>query len=68
MFSTLGDDAAALSTVKKWAADFKRGRESLEDDHHFEQETKQQSMHVETPLFSPPKKGNVVSRTGKVMR
>ena len=32
MFSTLGDDAPALSTVKKWAAEFKRGRESLEDD------------------------------------
>ena len=30
--STLGDDAPALSTVKKWAAEFKRGRESLEDD------------------------------------
>ena len=32
MVSTLGDDAPALSTVKKWAAEFKRGRESLEDD------------------------------------
>ena len=32
MVSTLGDDALALSTVKKWAAKFKRGRESLEDD------------------------------------
>ena len=32
MVSTLGDDASALSTVKKWAAKFKRGRESLEDD------------------------------------
>ena len=30
--STLGDDAPALSTVKKWAAEFNRGRESLEDD------------------------------------
>ena len=30
--STLGDDAPALSTVKKWAAKFKRGREGLEDD------------------------------------
>ena len=28
MVSTLGDDAPALSTVKKWAAEFKRGRES----------------------------------------
>ena len=32
MVSTLGDDAPALSTVKKWAAEFKRGRKSLEDD------------------------------------
>ena len=30
--STLGDDAPALSTVKKWAEELKRGRESLEDD------------------------------------
>ena len=26
------DDAPALSTVQKWAAEFKRGSESLEDD------------------------------------
>ena len=33
MVATLGDDAPALSTVEKWAAEFKsRGRESLEDD------------------------------------
>ena len=32
MVSTLGDDAPALSTVKKWAAEFKMGRESLKDD------------------------------------
>ena len=32
MISTLGDDAPALSAVKKWAAEFRRGRESLEDD------------------------------------
>uniref|UniRef100_A0A3Q0T381 Mos1 transposase HTH domain-containing protein n=1 Tax=Amphilophus citrinellus TaxID=61819 RepID=A0A3Q0T381_AMPCI len=32
MVATLGDDAPALSTVQKWAAEFKRGRESLEDD------------------------------------
>jgi len=32
MVSTLGDDAPSFSTVKKWAAEFKRGRESLEDD------------------------------------
>ena len=28
----LWDDAPALSTVKKWAAEFKKGKESLEDD------------------------------------
>ena len=32
MVSTLGDNAPALSTVKKWEAEFKRRRESLEDD------------------------------------
>ena len=32
MVSTLGDEAPALSTVKKWAAEFKRGKESFEDD------------------------------------
>ena len=32
MVSTLGDDAPALSSVKKWAAEFKSRRESLEDD------------------------------------
>ena len=30
--STLGDDAPALSTVKKRAVEFKRGRENLEED------------------------------------
>ena len=30
--ATLGNDAPALSTVKKWEAEFKKGRESLEDD------------------------------------
>ena len=30
--ATLGDDAPALSTVKKWAAEFKRGRKNLQDD------------------------------------
>ena len=29
---TLGKESAFYSTVKKWAADFKRGRESVEDD------------------------------------
>ena len=32
MVSTLGDDTSALSTVKKWAAEVKKGRKSLEDD------------------------------------
>ena len=32
MVSTLGDDAPALSTVKKVGSGFKRRRESLEDD------------------------------------
>ena len=32
IIATLGDDASALATVKKWAAKFKKSRESLEDD------------------------------------
>ena len=32
MVGSLGDDAPALSSVQKWTAEFKRGRESLEDD------------------------------------
>ena len=32
MVATLGDNAPTLSTVKKRAAEFKRGRESLEND------------------------------------
>ena len=32
MVDTLGDDSPAYSTVKKWVAEFKRGRESVEDD------------------------------------
>ncbi|XP_076059482.1 protein GVQW3-like [Oratosquilla oratoria] len=32
MAATLGDDHLALSTVQKWAAEFKRCRENLEDD------------------------------------
>ena len=32
MVATLGDDDPALSTVKNWAAKFRRGREGLEDD------------------------------------
>ena len=30
--ATLEEDALALSTVKKWAPEFKRGRERLKDD------------------------------------
>ena len=32
MVDTLGDDAPGLSTMQKWAAEFKRGPKSLEDD------------------------------------
>lgn len=32
MAATLGNGVPTLSTVQKWAAEFKRGRESLEDD------------------------------------
>jgi len=32
MAETLGGDAPSYSTIKKWAADFKRARESTEDD------------------------------------
>ena len=32
MVALLGDDAPALSSVQKWAVEFKRDRESLEDD------------------------------------
>src|SRR6476619_5411601 len=32
MTATLGEDAPSYSMVKKWAAEFKRGRQSLEDD------------------------------------
>ncbi len=28
------DSCPSISTVNKWAADFKRGRERFEDDHH----------------------------------
>ncbi|XP_076055186.1 protein GVQW3-like [Oratosquilla oratoria] len=32
MVATLRDNAPSYSMVKKWAADFKQGRDSLEDD------------------------------------
>lgn len=32
MIATFGADTPVLSTVLKWAAEFKRGRESLDDD------------------------------------
>ena len=32
LVNVYGDNAPALSTVKRWAAEFKRGRESIEDD------------------------------------
>lgn len=32
MTETLGESAPSYTTVKKWVAEFKRGRESIEDD------------------------------------
>ena len=32
MVQTLDDDSPSYSTIKKWAAEFKQGRESIEDD------------------------------------
>ena len=32
LMETLGKESPSYSTVKKWAAEFKRGRESVEDD------------------------------------
>ena len=32
MVQTLGEDSPSYSTIKKWAAEFKRGRDSTEDD------------------------------------
>lgn len=32
MVATLGDDAPASSTMQKWSAEFRRGRQSLEND------------------------------------
>jgi len=34
MLATLGDNAPAYSAVKSWIAKFKRGRNSVEDEHH----------------------------------
>ena len=33
---TLGKESPSYSTVKKWAAEFKRGRKSVEDDGRFD--------------------------------
>jgi len=33
MLATLGDNAPACSVVKSWLAEFKRGRNSVEDKH-----------------------------------
>ncbi|XP_041349431.1 protein GVQW3-like [Gigantopelta aegis] len=32
MVSTLGNSAPSFATVKRWAAEFKRGRKSIEDE------------------------------------
>ena len=32
MVTTLGEDAPSFATVKRWVAEFKRGRESVEDE------------------------------------
>jgi len=33
MLATLGDDAPSYSVVKNWVAEFKRGRNSVVDEH-----------------------------------
>ena len=33
MLATFGDNALAYSVVKSWLAEFKRGRNNVEDDH-----------------------------------
>jgi len=33
MLVTLGDNAPAYSVVKSWLAEFKRGRNSVKDEH-----------------------------------
>ena len=33
MVATLGKDDPSYATVKRWVAEFKRGRQSLEDDN-----------------------------------
>jgi len=33
MLATLGDNAPAYSVVKSWLAQFKRGRNSVKDEH-----------------------------------
>jgi len=34
MLATLGDNAPVYSVVKIWLAEFKRGRNSVEDEHY----------------------------------
>ena len=34
MVATLRTDAPSYATIKSWVAEFKHGRESLEDDPH----------------------------------
>jgi len=34
MLATLGDNAPAFSVVKSWLAEFKHGRNTVEDEHH----------------------------------
>ena len=48
MVATLGDDAPALSTVKKWAAVFNRGRESLKMTQNLVVQHQQQPKKTST--------------------
>ena len=39
MVATLGDTSSSYATVKRWAAHFKTGKESLENDNRFVRHT-----------------------------